>query len=173
VTALFATTGPEIQLALSHAGPRRLGKAIEHLDATQRVSRIVAAVVRQIGVALGDEYRTRGAKRSGNRGAPCENEDRLFDWPGTNPHEIENRLCHGFAAHLIVARFQLQQAVNCCACACRSQCHCAPVAKATADAHAPGPDPTARCSRRCPSVRCRRCERREARRPRIKTSSRF
>jgi hypothetical protein len=30
---------------------------------------------------------------------------RLSDWPGTNPHEIEDRLRHGFATHLIVARF--------------------------------------------------------------------
>src|SRR5690349_5415447 len=43
------------------------------------------------------------AKRFGNRNAPCKIEDRLSDWPGTNPHEIEDRLRHGFAAHLIVA----------------------------------------------------------------------
>jgi hypothetical protein len=51
------------------------------------------------------ENRTRGAKRSGNRGAPRKIKDRLSDWPCTNPHETENRFRHGFATHLIVARF--------------------------------------------------------------------
>jgi hypothetical protein len=48
---------------------------------------------------------TRGAKRSGNRGAPCKIEVLLSDWPDANPHEIEDRFRHGFAAHLIEARF--------------------------------------------------------------------
>jgi hypothetical protein len=38
-------------IVVSHASASCAGEAIEQLDATQRVRRIVAAVVRQIGVA--------------------------------------------------------------------------------------------------------------------------
>ena len=91
--------------ALGRARPRRCCEAIEQFELSQRVRRIVAGLVRQILLVRAGENRTRGAKCSGNRGVPCKIEDRLSDWPGTNPREIEDRLRHGFAAHLIVERF--------------------------------------------------------------------